>query len=207
MQNVILLIDNIEVIHPICPMDEYARSERRWVWFIPIIPPISAFILAVIIIINDNCDFALSIINRLKGASFCHVDRIKQFIHDNDAITDGYQKWHGAIPNLMNIAVIITKVEIICVIGWYVILIPRSINIDPRACDKKYLIDASVSWFVFDLIINGINLNMLISNIIHAINQFGLIIVNTVLVTSNRYIAHINGVWLSIKIWRSWTPY
>ena len=103
----------------------------------------------------------------------------------------------------MNIAVIITKVEIICVIGWYVILIPRSINIDPRACDKKYLIDASVSWFVFDLIINGINLNMLISNIIHAINQFGLIIVNTVLVTSNRYIAHINGVWLSIKIWRS----
>jgi hypothetical protein len=44
---------------------------------------------------------------------------------------------------------------------------------------------------------------MLISNIIHAINQFGLIIVSTVLIINIVYIAHINGVWLIIKIWRS----
>jgi len=101
----------------------------------------------------------------------------------------------------------IIEIEIICVRGWYIILIPKSINIDPKAWDRKYLIDASVSWFVLDLIIKGINLNILISNIIHAINQLGLIIVNTVLTTNSKYMAHINGVWLSIKIWRSWTPY
>lgn len=78
---------------------------------------------------------------------------------------------------------------------------------DPNAWDRKYLIDASVSWFIFDLIINGINLSILISSIIHAINQLGLIIVKIVLIINSRYIAHTNGVWLSIKIWRSWTPY
>lgn len=118
MQNIILLIDSIDTIHPICPIDEYAKRGRKWVWFIPIIPPINAFILAVIIIIVDNWDFILSIINRLRGASFCHVERIKQFIQDSDAITEGYQKWQGAIPNLINIAIIIVKVEIICIIGW-----------------------------------------------------------------------------------------
>ena len=43
--------------------------------------------------------------------SFCQVDRIKQFIHDRDAITDGYQKWHGAIPNLISIAAMIIHIE------------------------------------------------------------------------------------------------
>jgi len=207
IQNIILLIDNIDVIHPICPIEEYAKSGRRWVWFIPSIPPISAFILAVIIIIVVIWNFILNIVSNLNGASFCHVDKIKQFIQDKDAITDGYQKWHGAIPSLINIAIIIIDVEVICINGWYIVLIPNSIIIDPRACDKKYLIDASVSWFFLALIISGINLNILISSIIHAINQLGLIIVNTVLIINNRYIAHINGVWLSIKIWRSWTPY
>lgn len=107
----------------------------------------------------------------------------------------------------MNIAVIIVHVGKFCIIGWYIIDIPSNINIDPKAWDRKYLIDASVSWLDFVAIINGINLNILISNIIHAINQFGLIIVNIVLIISIVYIAHINGVWLSIKIWRSWTPY
>lgn len=129
-----------------------------------------------------------------------------QLIHDNDAITGGYQKWHGAIPSLINIAVVITHIGIICIIGWYNMVMPRSINIEPNACDRKYLIDASVSWFVLVAIINGINLNMLISNIIHALNQFGLIIVINVLIINRIYIVHTNGVWISIKIWRSWTP-
>ena len=38
------------------------------------------------------------------------------------------------------------------------------------------------------------NLNILISNIIHAISQLGLINVITVLIINNRYIAHRNGV-------------
>lgn len=130
-----------------------------------------------------------------------------QLVHDSDAITDGYQKWHGAIPSLINIATVISHIGIVWYVGWYNILIPRSISIDPRACDRKYLIAASVSWFDFVAIIIGINLSILISNIIHALSQFGLIIVITVLKNSNKYIAHINGVWLSIKVWRSWTPY
>lgn len=50
VQNVYLLMANIDVIHPICPIDEYASRGRKWVWFIPNIPPINAFNLAVIII-------------------------------------------------------------------------------------------------------------------------------------------------------------
>lgn len=91
-------------------------------------------------------------------------------------------------------------------IGWLSIDIPNNIIIDPKAWDKKYLIEASVSWLDFVIIISGINLNILISSIIHAINQFGLIIVKIVLIINITYIAHKNGVWLSIKIWRSWTP-
>lgn len=65
--------------------------------------------------------------------------------------------------------------------------------IDPMACDKKYLIDASVSWFDFDFIIIGINLSMLSSSIIHAIIQFGLNIVIIVLNINIEYIVYING--------------
>lgn len=146
------------------------------------------------------------IINSVNGANFCHVDKVKQLIHDKDAITDGYQKWHGAIPNLINIAVIIIHIGIFCMIGWFSIDIPNNIIIDPKACDRKYLIEASVSWLDFVIIISGINLNILISSMIHAINQFGLIIVKIVLIINITYIAHKNGVWLNIKIWRSWTP-
>lgn len=207
MQNMCLLIDNIDVIHPMCPIDEYAKRGRRWVWFIPKAPPINALIPAVIIINVLDCVLYSVIIRRESGASFCHVDKIMQFVHDKDAITDGYQKWHGAIPNLINIATVITHIGIICDIGWYNILIPNNINIEPSAWDRKYLIDASVSWLDLVAIIIGIKLSMFTSNMIHALNQFGLIIVITVLINSKRYIAHINGVWLSIKIWRSWTPY
>lgn len=71
---------------------------------------------------------------------------------------------------------------------------PISSSIDPSACDRKYLIAASVSWFDFDCRIIGINLNMLISNIIHAVIQFGAIAVITVLEISIISIIEINGV-------------
>jgi hypothetical protein len=44
------------------------------------------------------------------------VDSVRQLIHDSDAITEGYQKWHGAIPSLINIAIIIVHVEI----DWFI---------------------------------------------------------------------------------------
>lgn len=32
------------------------------------------------------------------GAIFCHVSKIRQFIHDRPSITSGNQKWKGAAP-------------------------------------------------------------------------------------------------------------
>lgn len=45
----------------------------------------------------------LFIINAMmeSGASFCQVDKIIAGTHLIDVITDGYHKWHGAIPILM----------------------------------------------------------------------------------------------------------
>jgi hypothetical protein len=71
---------------------------------------------------------------------------------------------------------------------------PSSNSIDPSACDKKYLIAASVSWFDFDWIIIGINLNMLISSITHAVSQLGAVAVSNVLVISIINIIEMNGV-------------
>jgi len=44
--------------------------------------------------------------------------------------------------------------------------------LDPSACAIKYLIAASVSWFVFEFVIMGINLSILISIDIHRKIQF-----------------------------------
>jgi len=91
------------VIHPIWVIDEYAIIVRRWDWFIPIIPPRSALIaeinkindVAVLLRINDRI---------IKGANFCHDARIEHEIHDREVITEGNQKWKGAIPNFSIIA-------------------------------------------------------------------------------------------------------
>ena len=99
----------------------------------------------------------------------------------------------------MSMDSIIITLDISCILNWFIILIPKSIIIDPIAWDRKYLIDASVSWFDFDFIIIGINLSILSSIIIHAIIQFGLNIVITVLSTNIEYIVYINGDWFSIK--------
>ena len=53
---------------------------------------------------------------------------------------------------------------------------------DPMACARKYFVAASVSWFVLAAVISGINLNILISNMIHAVNQFGVWIIARVLI-------------------------
>ena len=46
--------------------------------------------------------------------------------------------------------------------------------LEPSACAMKYLIAASVSWFVLEFVISGINLSMLISIDIHKKIQFVL---------------------------------
>ena len=44
-----------------------------------------------------------------NGASFCHVARIMQDIQDSDVITEGNQKWNGAIPSFSRMAAISSK--------------------------------------------------------------------------------------------------
>lgn len=199
IQEEVLLIPSIEIIHPIWPIDEYASRARRWVWLIPRIPPIKAFIAATVINIALEFDLYETDINSDKGANFCQVDRIRQFIHDRDNITEGYQKWHGAAPSLINIERMIIIFDISCIINWFISLILSNIIIDPIAWERKYLMEASVSWLYFDFIMIGINLNMFNSNIIHAIIQFGLSMVITDLSISIQYIVYIKGDWFSIK--------
>jgi hypothetical protein len=84
----------------------------------------------------------------IRGASFCHVDKIIAAIHEIDVITDGYHIWQGAIPILRANARVnrIIKVE-----GDWIedrnhcdILNINKI-LDPIAWARKYLTAASVS--------------------------------------------------------------
>lgn len=43
---------------------------------------------------------------RTRGAIFCQVIKIIEFVHLNPSMTDGNQKWNGAVPLLINRAVV-----------------------------------------------------------------------------------------------------
>lgn len=79
------------IIHPRCPIEEYAIIARSCLWFIPITPPSKAFSPAIRGIIDlDICPVKKTRIE--SGASFCQEDKIVQEIHEMEDITDGYQK-------------------------------------------------------------------------------------------------------------------
>jgi hypothetical protein len=108
------------------------------------------------VVINDRI---------MIGASFCHVDKIKQDIHEIDLITDGYHKCKGAIPSLRRIDMI-KKMENrfieIDMLNHRDILDIRRI-LDPSAWARKYLTAASVSWNFLEFISSGMNLRRLSS--------------------------------------------
>jgi hypothetical protein len=64
---------------------------RRWVWFIPISPPPTALNPATVSRIFEE-SVEMTIDRRNSGAIFCHVDKMRQFIHEIEDITDPYQK-------------------------------------------------------------------------------------------------------------------
>lgn len=76
-----------------------------WDWFIPIIPPNRALSEAISKT-NVVLEFSRKNARIVNGASFCHVDKIIQENHEIDVITEGNQKWNGAIPSFNMIAVI-----------------------------------------------------------------------------------------------------
>lgn len=183
----VLFIASTIKTHPRWPIEEYASKERRFDWFIPITPPNIAFILAKII--RNFIVYCLIVIdNKISGAIFCQVDKIKQDFHEIEAIIDGYQKWHGNAPSF----IIIDIIRIInigaCMVAWFIMVAPVNIIKEPKDWTRKYLTAASVSWFDPLLEIIGMNLSILISNIIQAIYQFGLTITANVLHTIKIYI-------------------
>jgi len=108
-------------------------------WASPIIPPIIAFIDTIAVIIVGLFIFGKIIYNRINiGASFCHVDRIKQFIHLACSIVAGYQKKHGAVPFFKRIEVLVIMKDMVVIHekDSSVVDLNKN-NIDPKACERK----------------------------------------------------------------------
>lgn len=148
---------------------------RKWDWFIPITPPTIAFRPAINIITYENLYVMIKDIIEI-GASFCQVDNRRADIQEIDVITDGYHRWQGAIPILSVRA--IRRISVIKLLGVLSlnhndILLIKSM-LDPRAWVRKYFTDASVSWYLFEDKIRGINLNRFNSKDIHKKSQFVL---------------------------------
>jgi len=153
-------------------IDEYAIIVRKWDWFIPISPPSSALIIATVIIKVEHELFRINA-KITNGASFCHVARIIHDVQDRDVITEGNQKWNGAIPSFSRIAAV-SNIFMCAKDTVHCDNLVISINLDPSAWAMKYLMDASVSWLDFEWDISGINLSILISIAIHKKSQFVL---------------------------------
>lgn len=102
------------------------------------------------------------------GASFWIVDNVKQAGHDSDIMTLGNQKCIGAIPDFSRSPIRIrVVVRALCRLE----VIPKRSDPDPRACVKKYLMVASFSWLLEDVIIKGINEYRFSSRPIQIVNQ------------------------------------
>lgn len=122
------------IIHPKCLIDEYAKIVRRLVWFSPIIPPTVVPVIAIRVVCFGNDLEIYENDRRIRGAIFCHVERIKQFIHDRDVITEGNHKWHGAAPSFSNSDVIRMMVaRFLSIKALIIIDDPSSRSIDPSA--------------------------------------------------------------------------
>jgi hypothetical protein len=188
-----------------CVIDEYAIIVRRWTWFMPMAPPTRAFTAPKN---NKILEDAPVRINEIidNGASFCQVDKIKQESQEIDVITDGYHRWHGAIP-IFSRTDIISK-NLILFIGIeflnHMEILAINIILDPKAWAIKYLIEASVSWLEFDIIINGINERRFSSIPAHRKIQLALDMAIAVLITITSLHIKLNGVNI-IKIRRSRT--
>jgi hypothetical protein len=81
-------------------------------------PPVRAFIAAMMSRTFDEEALLTVADNNDKGAIFCHVERIRQFLQEIEDIIDGYQKWQGKAPNFRRRADIkATNIKIL-ILGW-----------------------------------------------------------------------------------------
>jgi len=125
---------------------------------------------------------------RLKGAIFCHVERIRAVVRSRPWRTSGIQVCKGARPILSPRAMIIIMVGrgcVICVISHWpvsqalVVEAKRSIAA-AVACARKYLVVASTARGWWCCAIRGIIASVLISSPIQARSQWELVTVTNV---------------------------
>jgi hypothetical protein len=144
-----------------------------------------------------------------KGANFCHVDRIRQDVHEIDVITEGYQKWHGTLPSfrstdMVNIRGIRFGME---ENGIHIEVLAISKRADPKAWARKYFTDPSVSWLFFVCIMIGMNLRRFSSMAPHIKIQFVLDRAISVLsIKDTRVSIMIGERMIFIKLWRRRAP-
>lgn len=119
-----------------------------------------------------------------RGASFCQVSRIKPDDRGTPCVTSGTQKWNGESPSF----IVKARVRMVDAVGFIMfvmvhwpeykrLMITASIrSMDAVAWVRKYLVAASVErgWWVF--ISMGMIASMFISNPIHTISQWELVI-------------------------------
>lgn len=109
------------------------------------------------------------------GAIFCHVNIIIEFIQFNPSITSGNQKWNGAAPIFVKIAVSIIMDEYFLVFNISlldsIMIIANMKTVEAIACVIKYFIAASDSILLFVFLIIGIIESRFTSNPIHILIQ------------------------------------
>jgi len=163
-------------------IDEYAIIDLSFLWFMPKTPPVIALIQAIKVIMDGAHEVFRINVRIVRGPSFCHVLKIRQLIHEIEDITEGNQKWHGAIPIFKIMALMIMYDGTIEFVWNHREVEAIRIRLDPKAWIKKYLVAASVSWNLFEEHKIGINLRRLISSPHHRRSQFDLDTIIIVLV-------------------------
>lgn len=141
----------IRIIQPRCAMEEYARIFRSWVWFRPPQPPTSVERIPRVIRRGELVGWIWR--RRAKGASFCHVERMRPVVRLSPCSTSGSQRCMGARPILRanaRVVIVVGRGWDICRISHcpvsqaLVMLANRSMAV-AVAWARKYLVAASIA--------------------------------------------------------------
>lgn len=172
---------------------------RSWVWLRPPHPPVRVEVRPKKI--RRVGDVEGSCIIKVRGASFCQVERIRPVVRLRPCRTSGSQKWTGARPSLRAKAIVI----IVAGKGWQSCVIFHSPEIQALvvlanriiaaavACMRKYLVAASTARGWWCCAISGMMAKVLISRPIHARSQ--CVLVNVIVVPSPRLIRRVGKMY------------
>lgn len=128
----------------------------------------------MIIIVKNIIDF-VEYIKIVIGAIFCQVIIIIELSQVNPSIISGNQKWNGAAPIFVKIAVSINIEEhfldVTISLLDSIMIIANMKMVEAMACVTKYFIAASDSILFFVFLSKGIIESKLISNPAHILIQ------------------------------------